>query len=305
MRTVLSPALLLALAGCFGAAPTSDPAGAAGGGDPDGANPGDAGSGDTGTRDTGARDTGAGEPGDGDTGGGDTGGGDTGGGDTGGGDTGAAPEPWTAHHVVASIEVGARTDGFDLDGDGSVDNALFIAGAVLDPALDQALGAAPVVLVLQCADLDDWTDDEAFSLGLVAAQDTDGDPSDNASGSEAFAPVAGAVDGDGHATISTALPLESGRYDGELSAATLPVGDLELPLATPLRIAGAPTGATHDAVIGVGIDTDALVRALEATPYADAAALVEGLSDLDTDGDGTDDAISAAFLVTAVACELM
>ncbi|MEL6345933.1 MAG: hypothetical protein AAFV53_22670 [Myxococcota bacterium] len=221
--------------------------------------------------------------------------------DTGGVDIPA--DAMIANHVIDSLEVGGRDDGFDLDGDGDVDNALYIAGALLDPVLIQALNEAPVLLVLQCAELNDWQDDAAFDLGLLTARDTDGDSSDNFSGTETFN-ADGMVDDDGAALLATTLALESGRYEGTLLSDTLTIGSFELSLATPIHLAGAPSEAAHDAVLGMGINTAALIAVLETAGYGDAAALLSGLSDLDTDEDGVNDAISAAFLASAVSCQL-
>lgn len=252
--------------------------------------------GDTADEDTGGEDTG-GE----DTGGEDTGGEDTGGDDT--GDTESPAEAMIANHVITSLEVGGWSDGFDLDGDGTTDNALSLTGAVLDPVLDRVFQEAPVVLVLQCADLDDWHNDEAFDLGLLTANDTDGDSTDNFSGTEIF-DAGGMVNADGEALLASETALESGEYKATLLADTLTIGSFELSLATPIYLSGAPSASAHDVVLGMGINTSALIALLEVSGYADAATLLNSLSDLDTDSDGTNDAISAAFLASAVSCQL-
>jgi hypothetical protein len=91
----------------------------------------------------------------------------------------------------------------------------------------------------------------------------------------------------------------------ELLADSLVLGELELSLATGLFVAGEPTASLHEGTLGFGVSVDALAAGLEALGVdPDTVALLSGLADLDTDGDGTDDAVSVALTFTAPACEL-
>jgi len=231
------------------------------------------------------------------------GGGSDGGGSDGGSDGGGVTATATFDDVVTSLRVAGRTEGFDLDGDGSPDNALWVAGAALDPFLAGVLSGGGRVLVLQLSQVDDLQADTPAELALVSAQDSDGDPSDNASGSEVFQAGA-AVDDQGIALVSTTVALSAGSYQAVLLGQSTTIGSVELSTGTPIHIAGTLSATSHSGRLGLGVPAAPLVVALTAAGYADVAKVISGIADLDTDLDGTDDAISAAFDFAAVPCGL-
>lgn len=208
------------------------------------------------------------------------------------------------NHVVLRVTVAGRGEGFDLDGDGSADNAVWVLAAALDPILEAALAAAaPRVLVLQLADVTDPVNDGDVQLALVSAQDADGAPEDNGSGAEVF--VAGAaVDADGRAVAGVDVALAGAAYSATLLDEALVVGSVELQSATPIHIAGEVSGDVHNATVGLGVATATLVVALEAAGYPDAATVLAGVADLDLDEDGTPDAVSLALDLGAIGCRL-
>jgi hypothetical protein len=206
---------------------------------------------------------------------------------------------WT--WVVDTLVVGSSSEGVDLDGDGTVDNVLSVASSSLNDAISAELSAGTTALVLQFWDIDDWCDDDVFA-GLVVASDTDGDPTDNTSGSEVFDPGTN-VDGSGHATLSAAANVSGGAYHVEIPSASLEIGGYLLDSATPIVIEGMVSAGTNTGSFGFGLSIETVIPIAEDNGFP--ASAVRGLADLDTDGDGTNDALSLGFVFTSVPCGLL
>lgn len=223
------------------------------------------------------------------------------------GDTGRdsePPLPDRGHWVLTELEVAHRSEGIDLDGDGSPDNALWSLAALIDPLLEAGLQGSEQVALIQLDEVDDYEHDASIRVGLIPAEDADGDPSDNDSGSEEFDPGA-AVDPQGLALLGVPSALDGGRYTVALLTDSLKLGELEIALATGLWIEGEPTPDWHGGRIGAGISIDALVAALEVLGLdPETAELLTSLADLDTDGDGTEDALSVILAIGAPTCVL-
>lgn len=236
-----------------------------------------------------------------DNGGGGNGGGGNGGGDTGDGGgscpTGGRDFTW----VADALEVGGASDGVDLDGDGAVDNVLAIAAASLNAAIAEELATGDVALVLQFWELDDWCDDGSFWGGLVVATDTDGDPSDNYGGGETFDGGSG-VDGSGHATQAAEASVRDSAYEVRIDGGAVEVGGYYLRSATPIVIEGTATPTENVGAFGFGIAAGDLYGFADDAGYD--RGLVDDLADLDTNGDGTPDALSVGFTFHAVSCRL-
>ena len=205
-------------------------------------------------------------------------------------------------HVLLDLTVAGRTEGFDLDGDGEGDNAIWVLGGVLDPVLAGLLDSATRVVVMQVADVGELAADPSAQLALVSAEDTDGDPSDNGAG-ETFAAGA-SVDAAGRALVGVEISLTDGAYATTLLDGSFAVGTWEMEASTPLQISGAVTAGSHVGFLGLGMPVDALTAALEAAGQPEAAGGVAALADLDTDGDGEEDAVSMAFAFAASPCSL-
>jgi hypothetical protein len=214
-------------------------------------------------------------------------------------DTGLAT---TWNWDVQTLEVADRTEGYDLDGDGDDDNALWVLASVIDPVIAGLLTDAARVIVLQVSDLDDWTTDDEVHVGLFTGADTDGDPTDNYSGTETFDAGAG-IDTSGVALVTASSPLDGGRYEVVLLAGSIPLGDTTLETASPIHIGGKPAESLHRGSIGFGLSVDTLVTVGTAAGLdSDTLGQLSRIADLDTDGDGTDDAISCTFTLTAPSC---
>ncbi|MEQ1567917.1 MAG: hypothetical protein ABMA64_19920 [Myxococcota bacterium] len=205
-------------------------------------------------------------------------------------DTDADPGELAAW-VVTSIAVAGRFDGFDLDGDGDGDNALWAMKLAVDPALATALTSSTVEIVVQLADVHDWQDDPAVRVGVLSAEDPEGDGTFDAGPS---------VDATGAALVAVETPLAAGAYEVVLADDTLVVGAMTLEASTPIHVAGEPTAQAHPGRFGCAIPIDRLLAAFEAAGV-DPGALegLDALADLDTDQDDEPDSISAAFAFDA------
>lgn len=240
----------------------------------------------------------------------DSGSSDTSGGDSAdtadSGDSGEPdPEGLVVNYVITAYTVANRGEGFDLDADGAVDNAVWPVGGVLDPLIAEQIATALHVAIGQVSGVDDFSNDDVVRVGVVTAEDPDGDGTNNTSGTEFFAGGA-AVDAEGAVLVATETALVGGTYTVSLATGSLPVGSYELEFATGLWISAEPTLEGETGLIGFGVSIDALTLALEAegTDASVISALV-ALADLDLDGDGTPDAVSMAFAFEAAPCLLV
>ncbi|GDX80483.1 hypothetical protein LBMAG42_22940 [Deltaproteobacteria bacterium] len=219
------------------------------------------------------------------------------------GDTG--PADMVVNYVITAYTVANRGEGFDLDGDGAVDNAVWPLGAVLDPLIAGQIATAQHVAIEQLSGVNDFSTDDAVRVGVVTAADPDGDGTNNASGTESFAGGA-AVDVEGAVLVTTETALEGGAYTVSLATGSLPVGSYELEFATGLWIAAAPRAVGETGLIGFGVSVDALTIALEAEGTdAGIISTLVALADLDLDSDGEPDAVSMAFAFEAAPCFLV
>lgn len=183
---------------------------------------------------------------------------------------------------------------FDLDGDGARDNALAPFARLIDPLLAGILADAAAGLVIQVATI--GPADAAVEGALSLLPTTAGDGT---------CPVAGAlVDADGLAHAGVPIALSEGAYEAIWLDQALVIGGRTLSTATALHVRGAVSADGQSGAIGFGVRADALVAALDATGNGELGAALAQAADLDTDGDGVDDAISAALTWSAPGCAL-
>ena len=207
-------------------------------------------------------------------------------------------------HVLTTVVVADDTQGADLDGDSTIDNALAPLGAVLDPVVAERLLTNVHVVALQWGDVDDWTTDASVRVGLLSAVDTDTDGTDNASGIDVF-DARGYLDANGRATVAGDGVLAAGRLTAEVPADMFQVGTIAFAVATPVHVDATPTAEHSVGTLAFGVTVDALASALTAEGVDDSLiALIGNLADLDLDGDGTPEAVSMAFAFDATSCAL-
>ena len=211
-------------------------------------------------------------------------------------------EPQTMNWGVTLLGVAGRQEGFDLDADGDTDNALWALGALIDPALEEAILASARISVIQLQDVEDLAEDAEIDVGFFTGADLDNNDSDNASGAEVYE-GGSAIDEQGIARVHNPSAISGGVYTVELATNVWEIGDDTISLATGLHIAAEPGELEHSGLIGFGIATDVLVAGLTALGVdAEQAAQAAALADLDTDGDGAEDAISVILSFLAYRC---
>ncbi len=203
------------------------------------------------------------------------------------------------HHVITDIEVAGRTEGIDLDGDSTADNALWVLGPLIDPLTDN-IDENAVVMILQVATDGELSEASRAWVGLLAGADQDGDRLDNDSGTESFA-VAD-LDADGLAPAGVDVPLAAGHYTAVLADESIQVGALTFQAATGLHIDGQVSVDTHTGLLGFAMPIERLTDLTELLGSSEDAGELQALADIDTDGDGTPDAISIVFAFSTTPC---
>lgn len=203
-------------------------------------------------------------------------------------------------HVISNIRVMAERQGFDVDGDGTIDNALGQVEGVLNPLLNQQYGSVPLYAGSGITGL--GPNNGVGEMAIFALEDTDLDLTDNFSGYEELIISMG-----GGAVVSALVDVApDGTYATVLPAGTITVGPIAIPTSTPIQVEGTVTAATHEGRLGAAVPksaVDALIVAYGLPSFV--AALLANLPDIDTDGDGTADSISAALRFEGVSCVIV
>jgi len=242
-------------------------------------------------------------------------GGDGGGGDDGGGDPGRSIT-W----VINSLAISAAGTGFDLDGDGTIDNSLarvqgmlspLNGGLIIDGVIRQNIQTGARLTVLQMWDVHSLSNDSAVFLGMLEPTDADGVATDNFSGTEEFVAVPGSLDAAGHALTGAAAAITNGAYVTTLpQSLTNPAINTGIGLGSSIRLRGViPASAVTNngtlAVIFSSNDVALLVNAF-LPPFNShlAPGITASLLDVDTTGNGIPDSMSAAFDFTSVPCAI-
>jgi hypothetical protein len=239
--------------------------------------------------------------------GGDDGGGD-GGTDTDGGSTDTdvpddLPEDAEAwHHVLGTFELLPSDVGFDLDGDGGVDNALGSLRNLLGGEIQDILASGENVVVLQTWAVGDA--DPQAAVGFLGGLDTDGDAADNLDGSEVFE-VSEGVSGAGRALAGVPVRIRrDDTYTGTLPPGVIPLFGFEIPTATPILVSGTVTVDDHEIVLGTSITLDTIADLLDQFGLGWAAGFLDGLADVDSNGDRRPDAVSLAIRLEGPSCQV-
>ncbi len=200
--------------------------------------------------------------------------------------------------VIQTLEVGDSTTGIDLDGDGSVDNALSPVASGMNVAIADAMSTSSTVMVVQFWGVDDWCND-SMDGAIGAATDTDGNASDNGSGSESFDAE---LDGSGHMSLSSGATISGSTWTAEIPSAEVTIGGWSFEPVTPIYVEGTASETMNSGVLGFALDKE-LMRQI-ATDNGWDPSLADSAADLDMDGDGETDAISVGFTFEAPTCTL-
>jgi hypothetical protein len=203
------------------------------------------------------------------------------------------------NHVVTEIQVADEEDALDLDGDGDGDNALAPFGFVLDPLLADGLTTAARVTVLQVAGVD-GPDDDSVALAVLTAEDADEDGTNNAG---ATFDAAG-LDAEGTAILATPAALAGSAYAVALASEGITLGSLSFEPVSGLRLRGAVSEPSHTTTVGMAIRVAPFQELLAGAGMDELAANLTALADIDVDGDEAMDAVSVAFDLEAVPCDV-
>lgn len=191
-------------------------------------------------------------------------------------------------YALTDVAVGGFRDGFDLDGDGTTDNALWITSSILNPLLDTALASAPTVSLVQVGLVDDWSDDSDVTVGFLVGRDSDGD---------GVYSVGRQLNSGGLAKTSCPATLSGGVYTVAMLEGSITIGGITLESATPIYVEGELGDESTTGVIGMALPLDSLLTLADRLGLeSDALEVLESLMDIDSDGDGSMDAVSAAFV---------
>lgn len=229
-------------------------------------------------------------------------------------------------YVMSEVSLLPVDVGFDLDGDGESDNALALLFS--DPLVGQALGGDPnefiarsvrrgdLLLLLDFHALNDFANDRRHDIDIFLGRDTDSRRRNNFNGDAEFYVscssvtatgepesrfnhvklTAGALEGRGGqfrflvSFSNTEVLLRNARINGEMSADGLQISNGQ--------IGGAVTYEDLEEVV---------VNDPEIGPAFARVMLsfIERELDIDLDGDGAPDALSASFRFAAVRAQIL
>lgn len=185
--------------------------------------------------------------------------------------------------VIGAMAVAPGGDGFDLDGDGDVDNALSALSEPIDELLARRLGFAERSLVVQI--WGDLTDGLPVFAGLYTAEEIEPGLLVDPSG----------VREDGRAIDPVRAEISEGRYAAVFPERDVVLFGADLTLITELHLAGQPGSSVQEGLIGLVIPADALQSLLDRDTPQSQRDSITSLADIDTDLDGEPDALSAAL----------
>jgi len=152
---------------------------------------------------------------------------------------------------------------------------------------------------VQISGADDLMDDPEVLLGRFAGRPT----GETDSGGLVVVDGGVSVDEDGVARALSDATLAGGVYSAVLADGTLTIGDYTLESAVGVPVAGGADLGYTTGMLGLAIPLQSLLD-LAASLGVDTSSLdaLAALSDIDTDGDGVPDAVSAAFLYEGPGC---
>lgn len=138
--------------------------------------------------------------------------------------------------VINELGLGSRSEGCDLNGDGTIDNAfaraLGLLGSAIGPFIMNAITNGDLIILLSMLGLDDPTgaNDSDFRIAWLVGDDMDGDASDNFSGTETFTVSPDALNADGSPRTSVQSRVMASMLRGGPEDIPLPFGFLPVEL---------------------------------------------------------------------------
>lgn len=235
----------------------------------------------------------------------------------------AGPEPrLDPQFVMDEIELLDSGEGVDLTGDGNPDNAL--AELFTDPVIGNALGGSPngwigqsvesgdLLVMLDFQFLGDFTEDRHAEIDMLLGSPSMSDGADPFSGDVLLSVRCGSLADDGGAASRfDNAALAGGKLSGEGGEFLflMPFARDTVVVLRDAHIRGtlAPDGSSlQQGVLAGAVRYGDLELVVENDPEIGSGfgelmlAFLENRLDVDLDGDGTPDALSAAFSFHAV-----
>ena len=212
--------------------------------------------------------------------------------------------------VLSDFTLAPNGQGVDLTGDGKPDNVIASLSTLLGGSVDVGSLLGSVSQGGQYGLLEMWyvqdlaKGDPFVFAGLLGGTDADGDATNDLSGDGDFQPVPESLDTDGRPLVRVASGVaKGGKYRIDFSGQAVTLGAFELPATARIVVEATATPTSNDGLLGVAIPSAVLQQIL-----ADQGIVLSGLqllffnglADVDTDGNGSKDAFSAAFAFESV-----
>ncbi|MCE9636325.1 MAG: hypothetical protein K8T90_11535 [Planctomycetes bacterium] len=214
--------------------------------------------------------------------------------------------------VISSLALAPSSGGVDLDGDGTPDNQLaslqsLIATIAPDVDLSQSLtdslSANGQFALYEMWYVQSLAGDPFVLAGALNATDADGDTTNNFDGNGSFLADVSTLGGDGHPAVRVATSIvKNGDYRIDFTGQGLLLGGISLPENAIVIVEGNVSAPANDGFIGFSISLSTiqtLISGAGVTLSPLQLVLLNSFLDIDTDGNGSKDALSASFSFTA------
>ena len=200
------------------------------------------------------------------------------------------------YHAIQTVNALPQARGFDLDGDGTVNNSMGRVAQQINNLGLSTYGGTDVLAGTAIVGV--GPQGGVVDVSILALEDTDGDVTDNFSGVEPFALYGGVP-----SIVQAAARLQpDGSFEVTLPAGTLALGPLALTTSTEIRVSGIAGPSRIEGMLGTAISDTELRNLLDTFGLGALAALLRGLNDIDADGDGTMESISLAMGFDGPSC---
>lgn len=200
------------------------------------------------------------------------------------------------NYAIVRLRILPSDQGLDLNGDGVGDNELGSSAQPLNATMADALIHGGRAITLQVAGASNLVNDDV-SVGLFTGTpvSADGGPE-----GEPLVDPGIAVGPDGRALLSSRATLSSGTYRVVLANQALSIGSLTFQIGNGLSVVSQVTEEAQAGTLGLAANAPALAALLRAAEQGSIADAIEAHADVDTNADGTRDAISVALEFSAV-----